>query len=158
MKNILFLLALAAALIAACKKTHDEPAYQAPDSSYGLIYQKIFQPSCALSGCHAAESHVDLGHSHGLTLSGSTVYEDMINGEVKNAKAAAAGLKQIVPQDTSKSWVYQKITYARSAHKYGAPMPGGGLSLTGNQILFIREWVAAGAPKEGHVVDKSLLN
>ncbi len=152
-------MAFIALCMAACKKNNTvEPTYQPPDSSYGLIYQKIFAPSCALSGCHAAEDHTAQGHTHGLTLAGSSTYDGMINVAPKNAQAALAGLKMIVPNDTAKSWVYQKMIYSRSAHKYGAPMPSGGLTLTDKQILFVRLWIAEGAPKEGHVVDKTLIN
>jgi hypothetical protein len=157
MKKYLLLATMAVALFAACKKTAVvEPVYQAPDSSYGLIYNKIFTPTCALSGCHAKEDHST--HAHAVTLAGSTAYDDIINGATKNSQAAAAGLKLIIPRDTAKSFLYQKLIYSRSAHKYGSPMPTGGLKVSANQIEFMKQWIAAGAPKEGHVVDKALMN
>jgi hypothetical protein len=36
-------------------------------------------------------------------------------------------------------------------------MPTGGLTLTPAQIEFVRQWIAAGAPLEGHVADKALI-
>jgi hypothetical protein len=157
MKKYLFFAVLTTAVLAACKKTLAvEPAYQAPDSSYGLIYNKIFAPTCALSGCHAQEDHT--AHAHAVTLAGNSAYDALINGATKNSQAAAAGLKLIIPRDTVKSFLYQKIIYSRAAHKYGSPMPTGGLKLTANQIEFVKQWIMAGAPKEGHVVDKALMN
>ena len=158
MKNALLFIAFAAMSLTSCKKTTTTPVYQAPDSSYGLIYTKIFTPSCALSGCHAAEDHAAQGHAHGVTLAGSATYEGLINVAPRNAQAAAAGLKLIAPSDSTKSWLFQKMIYSRSVHKYGAPMPSGGLTLTEKQILFVRKWIEAGAPKEGHVADKTLIN
>ena len=159
MKNALFFIAFAAVFVTSCKKTTAEtPAYVPPDSSYGLIYSKIFKPSCALSGCHSTADHATSGHLHGVELEGSTVYEGLINTTPVNAKAIAAGLKVIVPSDSTKSWLYQKLIYSRSANKWGAPMPSGGLTLTDKQILFVRKWIEAGAPKDGHVADKTLLN
>ena len=157
MKKFLIAVLFITALVSACKKTAAvEPAYQAPDSSYGLIYNKIFTPTCALSGCHANESHAT--HAHAVTLAGSATYEGLINVAPKNGQAIAAGLKLIVPNDSTKSFLYQKLIYSRSAHKYGSPMPTGGLVLTDKQILFVRKWIEAGAPKEGHVADKTLMN
>jgi hypothetical protein len=157
MKKYLLLATMAVALFAACKKTAAiEPAYQAPDSSYGLIYNKIFTPTCALSGCHAQEDHSS--HAHAVTLAGNSAYDALINGATKNSQAATAGLKLIIPRDTVKSFLYQKIIYSRATHKYGSPMPTGGLKLTANQIEFVKLWIMAGAPKEGHVLDKALMN
>jgi hypothetical protein len=141
----------------SCTKTNiiAEDSYKAPDSSYGLIHDKIFVSSCALSGCHADESHAS--HGHNITLKGASLYDKLINQAPTNTQALAKGLVMVAPGDTSRSWVYQKTIYSRSVHKYGAPMPLGGLKLTANQIQFLKLWIAAGAPKEGHVVDKSLI-
>ncbi|MFM2267116.1 MAG: hypothetical protein RL757_557 [Bacteroidota bacterium] len=157
MKRYLWLSAtFVVALVAACKKTEvAAPAYTPPDSSYGLIYDKIFKPSCALSGCHADESHAT--HSHAVTLAGSGAYDGLINGTPKNSQAVTAGLKMVIPNDTTKSFLYQKLIWTRSPYQYGSPMPTGGLTLTTGQIEFVKRWIAAGAPKEGHVVDKTLI-
>ncbi len=140
----------------SCTKDPVVPAYVAPDSSYGLIYNKIFTPSCALAGCHANESHDE--HAHAVTLEGSSTYTNIINGKTKNIQAAAANLLIIMPGDTSRSFLYQKLIYNRSVHKYGAPMPSGGLTISDKKIEFVKQWIQAGAPLDGHVADKSLLN
>jgi hypothetical protein len=156
MKNLLILASLSLIVIQACKKTETVPAYQPPDSSFGLIYSKIMVTNCALSGCHASEAHA--GHGHALTLLGDAAYTGLFNTNPQNSQALAAGLKIVAAGDTAKSFLYQKLIYNRSVHKYGAPMPLGGLKLTQNQITFVKLWIAAGAPKDGHVVDKTLLN
>lgn len=143
--------------IFSCKKD-EEPAYTPPDGSFGLLYDKIFTPSCALSGCHADEDHQKEGHAHGISLEGSETYNYLINKSPKNASAIQAGLSIVVPNDTTKSFLYHKVNYKNSPFKYGAPMPGGGLELTKNQITFIKQWIMGGAPLNGHVADKSLLN
>jgi hypothetical protein len=154
-KIVLYLIAIA--FLQSCNKAKEAaPAYKAPDSSYGLIYDKIFTTSCALSGCHADETHSDHGHS--LTLKGEMAYSKLFNIAPQNSQALAAGLKIVAAGDTAKSFLYQKIIYSRSAHKYGAPMPTGGLKLTNKQIEFVKLWITAGAPKDGHVVDKNLIN
>jgi hypothetical protein len=140
----------------SCHK-EDKDVYVPPDSSFGLMYQKIFIPSCALSGCHDDVNHGNEGHEHGVTLEGAETYAGLINVSPKNGQAQLAGLKQIVPGDISKSWLFQKITYDNSPHKYGAPMPGGGLTLTANQIEFVKQWIEAGAPLDGQVADAQLL-
>jgi hypothetical protein len=128
------------------------PEYAPPDSSYGLVYNKIFSVSCSLSGCHDAANG-----SHQLSLKGSGVYNAIINGSVRNVEAGAANLKQVVPGNPDQSFLYQKINYDKSPHKYGSKMPTGGLTLTPAQIEFVRQWIAAGAPLEGHVADKALI-
>jgi hypothetical protein len=156
LKKTVFVLFTASVTIMSCKK--DEVVYTPPDSSFGLIYTKIFTPSCAFADCHANEDHGDLGHAHGITLEGVDTYSYLINKAPKNIQAVKAGLSIVVPNDTLNSFLLHKIDYTNSPYKFGAPMPGGGLFLTKNQITFVKQWILAGAPLEGHVADKSLMN
>jgi hypothetical protein len=147
---------LLALLLFACKK--DDPVVDpVPDSSFGLLQQKILTPSCALSGCHASVSD-NAYLQHQLVLKGTGVYEALVNGAVKNAEAKAAGLKQVVPKDLDKSFFYQKLIFSQSKYKFGNEMPLGADPLNAKQLEFIRQWVNAGAPKTGEVADRSLLN
>ncbi len=152
---IAFLLTFALLCTTSCTK---DVEYVAPDSSYGLIYNQIFAPSCALSGCHA-----NSGKKKNLTeavhplLAGETAYGGLINGLAYNTQAANAGLKIVIPNDPDNSFLYQKIIFDSSAYQFGAAMPSGGLVLTANQITFVRQWIAAGAPLDGHVADRSLM-
>jgi hypothetical protein len=127
-----------------------------PAGSYGLVYNKIFAPSCALSGCHKNEDHSS--HAHAIGLEGATAYAELVGITPKNSQAAAIGLKLIAKNDTANSFLLHKLEYSSSPYKFGAPMPGGGLTLTANQIKFIKQWIMAGAPETGHVADSTLLN
>lgn len=141
-------------LVAACKR---EDPYVAPDSSYGLIYDQIFAKSCALSGCHAnAEKKRDPAGTYPI-LEGEAAYNSLIHGAPNDSRALSAGLKLVNPSDPNTSFLYQKIIYDSSAYRFGAEMPSGGLTLTANQILFVRQWISAGAPLTGHVADRNLM-
>jgi hypothetical protein len=139
----------------ACKKETVTPTPTTTDS-FGLLQQKILNTKCASSGCHASTSDNSY-KQHALVLKGTETYTRLINGSVKNADAVKANLKQIVPNDLTKSFFYQKCNYAASPYKYGNPMPIGDDNLTANQLKFIEQWIKAGAPEKGDVADKTLL-
>jgi hypothetical protein len=157
MKKSLLLCALACILLAAaCKKTEPTPETPVANGSFELMQQKIFTPSCNTTNCHAATS--DRTYSqHKIVLAGD-IYSRLINGTVANNQAMTANLKQIVPNDTAKSFLYQKLIFDRSQHRYGSGMPLGADPLTPNQIKFVVQWIMAGAPRTGDVADKTLLN
>ena len=137
----------------ACKKEEAaKPSYTPPAGSYNLIYEKIFKTSCALASCHAKEG--DFGH-HGL--GDENTYKHLLNEDSHNPQAKAAGLRSVKPGDPAKSFLYAKISWEGSAYQFGQKMPTGGLKLTANQIEFVRQWIAAGAPESGHVADQALL-
>ncbi len=142
-------LALAAMLmIGACKKDDTTPEFTAPDSSYGLVYSKIFESSCATSNCHGGAAEPN--------LASADTYNDLFAAPI-NQEAAQAGLQLVVASDVDNSFLYQKLIFADSPFQFGSPMPLGGLTITENQIEFIRQWIAAGAPETGHVADRSLI-
>lgn len=160
MKKLTFITLIASAILISCNKKDAAvaPAYQAPDSSYGLIYYKILVKSCALSGCHGAVASSPGTQQKGITLQGAELYDNLLALNPQNSQAIKANLKFIVKNNPEQSFLYQKIDYDKAVHKYGSPMPIGGLTLTANQIQFVKEWINAGAPKEGHVVEKTLIN
>ena len=155
MKKTILLLSFATLLVFACKKETVTPTPVTTDS-FGLIQQKIFDTKCSSSGCHGSSSDNSY-KQHNLVLKGADVYERIMNGAVKNADAIKANLKQIVPNDLDKSFIYQKCIYYKSTYKYGNSMPLGANDLTANQLKFIEQWIKAGAPKTGDVADKTLL-
>jgi hypothetical protein len=152
--SILFL--LSAIIIVSCKKDTPAPTPVATNS-FDLLQQKILTPSCGVSGCHSATTDRNYVQ-HKLILIGADVHARLFNGSVENAQAIAAGLKQIAPSDTAKSFFFQKLIFNQSRHKYGSAMPLGADLLTTKQIEFVRQWILAGAPKTGDVADKTLLN
>lgn len=149
------LIAFVFLLFNGCK---DEPDYIVPNSSYGLIYDRIFTQSCALSGCHLeADRKRDPVGTHPY-MEGESAYGSLVNATPENLQAANAGLKLVLPGNPDSSFLYQKIIFDSSAFQFGSTMPTGGLSLTANQIEFIRQWILAGAPLEGHVADQNLID
>ena len=155
MKKTILFLSFASLLVFACKKETVTPTPVTTDS-FGLIQQKIFDTKCSSASCHGSSTDNSY-KQHNLVLKGTDVYERIINGTVKNADAMKANLKQIVPNDLDKSFIYQKCIYAKSPYKFGNSMPLGADDLTANQLKFIEQWIKAGAPKTGDVADKTLL-
>jgi hypothetical protein len=148
---------LFAVVIVSCKKTETPTPTPTVTNSFELLQSKILTPSCGSSGCH--KSTADGTYSqHKLVLTGADVHARLINGDVANAQAITAGLKQIVASDTAKSFFFQKLIFNQSRHKYGSAMPLGADLLTAKQIEFVRQWILKGAPKTGEVADKTLLN
>lgn len=139
-------------LFGACEK--EEPIattdFTPPDSSYGLVYSKIFAGSCATSSCHGGAAFPNLANEE-------ETYSAIVGAAVQNENAAQAGLGLVRPSDTDNSFLYQKLVFADSPFQFGAPMPLGGLTISDDQIEFIRQWIAAGAPETGHVADRSLV-
>lgn len=138
-------------LLIACQED-PPPGYQPPDSSFGLIYDKILTPSCALSGCHDGNP----GFAH-PQLTGTNTYNEMIQNHVHNFDAKEANLWLVKPEEVDSSFFYQKLIFSESEFAFGAAMPAGGLTLNEKAIEFVKQWIEAGAPKEGHVADRSLI-
>ena len=157
LKRFAFIILLfSAGLVVSCKKDPTTTPI-VTTNSFDLMQQKILTPSCGVVGCH--NSTADRTYSqHKLVLMGTEVHTQLFNGSVANAQAIAAGLKQIVPSDTAKSFFFQKLIFNQSRHKYGSAMPLGADLLSAKQIEFVRQWILAGAPKTGDVADKTLLN
>jgi hypothetical protein len=138
--------------VAVVPKSHSNTS-----GSFELIQKTILTKSCATTGCHASINDAAY-KQHKLVLLGADVYKNLVNGSVANAKAIEAGLKQIVPKDPEKSFLYQKVNFGTSAYKFGNAMPLGADALTANQLKFIKDWIAAGAPETGHVANEELLH
>jgi hypothetical protein len=158
LKRFAFIILLFSAIIvASCKKETTTTPIPTVTGSFDLLQQKILTPSCAVVGCH--NSTADRTYAqHKLILTGADVHTQLFNGSVANVQAIAAGLKQIVPSDTAKSFFFQKLIFNQSRHKYGSAMPLGADLLSAKQIEFVRQWILKGAPKTGDVADKTLLN
>ncbi|MCI4667674.1 MAG: hypothetical protein MRZ79_05890 [Bacteroidia bacterium] len=148
--RFLFIVCLSLFML-ACGGENPQPSYTPPDSSFGLMYTKIFQTSCAVNLCHD-------GSNNGPLLVGENVYSTLLDSSVLNINALQAGLSYVKAGEPDRSFLYTKIDFDSTQFKFGSPMPLGGLSLTNNQIMFVRQWIAAGAPLNGHVADSTLLN
>jgi hypothetical protein len=121
-------------------------------SSFAMIQGVIFDQSCATSGCHTQTSRAG-----GLVLERSQSYDDLINIVPSNTAARNAGLLRVLPGRPDSSFLMMKLDRPPSS-LYGDPMPQNSLSpLTENFREFVRQWIAAGAPRTGRVADEQLL-
>jgi Copper type II ascorbate-dependent monooxygenase, C-terminal domain len=128
-------------------------------SSFSLIQDKIFTPSCATSGCHSSISDASYAQ-HGLVLSAGKSFKNLVGINPKNQNAINDKLKLVTAFKSTESLLFHKLNWAASHHSgnYGSPMPLGGNSLFVGQIEFIRRWIEAGAPEKGKVADEALLD
>ncbi len=129
-------------------------------SSYDLIQDRFFTPSCATAGCHSSEQDNDF-KQHGLVLARGKSYVNLINILSHQPEAKSEGLKRVKPYNSNESLLYHKLNWDASHHggkQYGLSMPLGGSPLSVGQIEFVRRWIEAGAPEKGNVVDTTLLN
>ncbi len=136
-----------------------EPNAVEEPSSFGLIQDKIFTPTCATSGCHESEKDGSF-QQHGLVLAKGKSYKNLLGISPKNQTAIDDKLKLVTAFKSSESLLYHKLNWNTEHHgkTYGSPMPLGGKSLFAGQIEFIRRWIEAGAPEKGDIVDKTLLD
>ena len=126
-------------------------------SSFGLLQERIFTPSCAISGCHGSSADATFVQ-HQLLLSAGATYSNLVGVQPTNTEAKADGLLRVKAGDAHTSLLYHKIAGAgHHAKAYGNPMPMGLALLTEGQLEFIRQWIEAGAPEHGMVADSALL-
>ena len=145
-------------LIPSCKK-NPGTTDAAKQDSWKIIQEKIFTPSCAISGCHAAATDATYAQ-HNLILSADMAFDNLINKAAKNIAANSDGVVRVKPGDYLKSLLYHKTDCMAGHHSanYGSTMPLGGTYLSLGQIEFIKQWIIKGAPKNGSVVDETLLD
>jgi hypothetical protein len=151
------LLCAATAFLCACQENKTETL---PENlgSFDLIQSKILTPTCAITGCHAAESDVTF-IEHGLILEKSVSYQNLVNILPKNQNALTDGLLRVKPSEPEESLFLHKL-HIEDHHSsdYGNPMPLGLEKLSEGQVEFIEQWIAAGAPLAGNVADATLLD
>lgn len=128
-------------------------------ASFTLMQERILTPTCATAGCHASDKDPSFAQ-HGLVLSAAAAFQNLVNVVPKNSSALADGLIRVKPFVSAQSLLYHKLT--SDAHhtgkQYGNLMPLGSAPLSVGQIEFVRRWIDAGAPREGSVVDATLLD
>jgi hypothetical protein len=144
--------------IFSCDEDAEKKEEQAPRSSYDLIQEKIFNTSCAISGCHSAITDAAYAQ-HGLLLTAEYSYKSLINTVPANAQALADGFKRVAPNDLDNSFLLHKIHCEddHHVHDYGSPMPLGKDPLSQGQIDYITAWISAGAPEDSPAQADSVL-
>lgn len=160
-KYILFATTCGVIALNACKPagTTDGPI-STEKSSFTLMQERVLTPSCATAGCHSSDKDASFAQ-HGLVLAAEVAYKNLVSVAPKNSLALADGLLRVKPFASIQSLLFHKLTADGNHHsgkQYGNLMPLGMTPLTKGQIEFVRRWIDAGAPREGSVVDATLLD
>ena len=160
--HILFTLLGLCLLIACSDSLVEENPPQTELSTYQVIQKEIFDKNCTT--CH--QSGTTFARQSDLILTEDVSYEQLVNRSPNNSAAKADGLLLVGTeglQSIYTSYLWEKINTPDYAHfyddhpEYGGLMPLGGQSLTNGELRFISEWIIAGAPETGQVVDVVLL-
>ena len=126
-------------------------------SSFGRLQSTVFTPTCAVSGCHVSSSAATSGN---LVLTADVAYDNLVGARPSNLAAQRDGYRRVVPFRPDSSLLFQKTVLALVGQhsEYGNVMPVGAQVLSQGQIEFLRQWIEAGAPRAGDVVDATLLS
>lgn len=158
-------LVFSVAVLAACggdsgsASTPNAPEVPTPTASvasFAQIQTNILTPSCATANCHvgaAAQAQLDLSDANG------GAYDRLVGVMPVNPNAVNDGLKRVMVGKPDSSLLFHKLVFppGHHAHDYGNPMPTGTGGLSVGQLEFVRQWIAAGAPRTGVVADAALL-
>ncbi len=132
-----------------------EEALPTAGSSYALLQEKIITPNCATSGCHDTKTK-----SNGLDLSAANSYKNLVGVEPTNENALKDKFLRVKAGNPYQSFLYIKLdsTNFHQSDGYGSLMPLGSRPITVGQVEFVKQWIAAGAPKNDVVADAKLLD
>ena len=142
-----------------------EPEPQEPEatSTWDIIQTVILDKNCV--ECHVAGA--SFATQSDLVLTSNVAYSQLINRTPNNPTARADGLTLVGTEglaSAGKSFLWEKINAPNQAHYfddhpgYGALMPLGKPPLTNGELEFVLQWILAGAPSSGNVVDLGLLD
>jgi rubredoxin len=128
-------------LLAGCGtvKTPTEPppaSGSGPAFTFSQIQREIFTPTCAKSGCHAA----DTGQM-GLVLEAGRSYELLVG----HPATEQGNLNRVQPGSPERSYLILKLKGDPSISGVRMPFDGPPY-LTDDQIAGIAGWIRAGAP------------
>ena len=102
--------------------------------TFSQIQTEIFNPSCALAGCHSGS-----GSPEGMDLDAGESYDNIVN-----VPAAQDSTKdRIEPRDPDNSYLINKVRGDGGIS--GARMPPAGGALSAAKIDMLEKWVEAGA-------------
>jgi len=127
-----------------------------PTTSFQRLQTEVFEKSCAFTACHA----VGNSSGSGLVLTGAGVHGRLVGALPTNSVARADGLKLIAAGKPDSSLLWHKLNGWLSGHHlhdYGVNMPQAGVSLSVEQLDFVRQWIEAGALATGDAINPSLL-
>ena len=142
-----------------------EPEPQEPEvtSTWDVIQTVILDKNCV--ECHVAGA--SFATQSDLVLTSNVAYSQLVNRTPNNPTARADGLTLVGTEglaSAGKSFLWEKINAPNQAHYfddhqgYGALLPLGKPPLTNGELEFVLQWILAGAPSSGNVVDLGLLD
>jgi hypothetical protein len=126
-------------------------------STYMQVYN-VLQAKCA--SCH--NQSVYSGQLN-LAAAPATVYTNIVGHNPVNPAAASKGYKLISAGDPHRSSLLRKINNSLDPDNNSTPNEGAAMPqspnppLTNYEIELVRQWILAGAPQTGMVVDTSLI-
>jgi hypothetical protein len=163
MKSIRFLV-IPLVIMFSCNQDEDTSGIDLSqyNSTYDIIQGEIWNTRC--TSCHT--SGTSFANQSDLVLTADVSYDQLMNRLPANQSARTDGLVLLGDKGLEslyQSFLWEKINALDQEHfyadhpEYGSLMPLGGDFLTNGQLEFIREWIIAGAPREGEVADVTLL-
>lgn len=161
---VLATFALSLVVLSGCFNDKDNPKTKLDTyrTSYEIIQGEIWDQSCI--SCHVSGS--SFARQSDLILTTDVSYDQLVNRAPDNVAAGEDGLLLVGDKGLESlynSFLWEKINAPDREHfysdhpQYGSQMPLGGDPLTNGQLEFIRQWILAGAPKEGDIIDLSVL-
>jgi hypothetical protein len=137
---LLVLAGLAAGLETGCgtvkSPTEPLPPTGGPAFTFSRVQAEIFTPTCAKSGCHAANTA-----SGGMVLDAGRAYGEIVN----RPSSERSTLHRIEPGDPDRSYLIKKLRGDPDITGSQMPLDRPG-SLTREQMDGLIGWVLAGAP------------
>ncbi len=149
--------------LVGCNDQSVVPEDEPDASTWETISKRILEPNCT-QACHT--SGTSFAEQSGLVLTRDVAYEELVDVPPRNETARNDGLVLVSsagPAGLVQSYLWEKIDAPNADHFYsdhpfyGALMPLGGSPLTYGELEYIRQWIHAGAPEEGEVADRALL-
>lgn len=110
-------------------------------ATFATIQSEIFEKQCTFSGCHSIDSA-----QGDLVLEGVGVWDTLVDVPAAASAAAFAGKKRVVAGAPDTSFLMDKLQ-GKLGPGEGEPMPFGRSALSDDDILLIRKWILAGAPR-----------
>jgi hypothetical protein len=112
--------------------------------TFDRIQKQVFDQSCAVSGCHDSQTN-----QANLVLETGAAYGNLVDVTPTNG-SVPSDWKRVLPGDSSRSFIYHKVTGDLTAGE-GAQMPFGGPALDQHLIDIIMLWIDGNAPDTGWV-------
>ena len=149
-------LAMVGASLACSKHASNPPVTPTPTTSFGLIQTRVFNTTCATTGCHSTSTHAG-----SMDLSEGHAYASLVGITPLNDDARADHLLRVWPGIAESSLIVHKLHADQGHHasrNYGARMPADRAAVPSGWLAYIEAWVNAGALDTGLVGDTTLLH